>query len=568
VRVIKINFLRRSNIPYLLAPLVALYIFALSPPKAFAATNGKITYCLWGDTELNVYVIDANGSNKTQVTTDGTSCMPSFAPNGSKITYWSPSGETYWLSLVNPDGTENQKNFVNGTYQFWLPGSSRLFYIDFSSGFQPKTMNVDASGVENVAWSPGLEGANQMDFSQDLSKLTYANPDGELVGVYIADSDGSNPTTINTVDNAFLPTFSADGNKIFFVGTSGGESYQLYSVNIDGTNETLIRELPISGGPIALLKSPDGSKLLLNTANNDTTDSYTMDVDGSNFVQIIDDKVGGPAYQVGWSPDGTKLVFSKPPDDGDIQDIFTINADGTGLTNITNTADDDERIMYSSQAWGAVPEEAESDSSDQDNISDTVENAAPNEGDANNDGTQDSEQDNVASFVDPVSDEYAALEVSDECSITAVSIDSESSSHADPDFSYPTGLMDFTLDCGTNGFTADITQYYYGQDSTDFVVRKHNPDTGQYSTIDGAELSQQTIDNQTVTKATYQVKDGGSLDLDNTEDGNIHDPAGLASQIDTLADTGQNTQWMIVVALSLLVSGSVGGVNVKRRIKI
>jgi hypothetical protein len=194
-------------------------------------------------------------------------------------------------------------------------------------------------------------------------------------------------------------------------------------------------------------------------------------------------------------------------------------------------------------------------SDDNDGITSQVENAAPNSGDANNDGTPDSEQSNVASFVNSVNSEYAVLEVSEDCSITSASIDSESSTTKDPDFSYPTGLMDFTLDCGTNGFTADITQYYYGQDSSDFIVRKYNPTTKTYTTIDGASISNTNIDSNSVTKASYQVKDGGSLDLDNTTDGSIHDPAGLAQTTDSLADTGQNITPIVLLATILLTSG-------------
>lgn len=201
---------------------------------------------------------------------------------------------------------------------------------------------------------------------------------------------------------------------------------------------------------------------------------------------------------------------------------------------------------------------ASADNSDTDNISDDVENAAPNSGDANNDGTPDSEQNNVASFVNTVIGEYAVLEVSSECSMTSVSINAEPTSTPDPSFSYPTGLMDFTLDCDTNGFTANITQYYYEVDSTDFVVRKYNPTTKTYTTIDGASLSNTTIYSKNVTKASYQVKDGSSLDLDGTEDGNIHDPAGLGQTTDSLAYTGQNSTPIVLLATSLLVTGTTG----------
>lgn len=559
MRVIDINYLRRLFLVYPLALLVVLFLFALSPSKAFAVTNGKISYFV---NNGYVVVMNADGSGKTQLTTDGHSMAPSFAPNGSKIMYWNTDGDGY-IGLINPDGSDNQPNVVSGAYSYWLPNSTRLMFIDFSSGFEPKTMNIDGSDVQPLSWMPGFEGPlNAIAFSPDGSKISYANPDGEGASLYIADATGSSPDKINSVGFAALPNFSPDGETIYFVGYSGGETYSLYSVNIDGFNETELSTLPTSEGPMRLVISPDGTKLQYASIsqNGNNIDVYTMNVDGTNQVKVIDNYTGGNAgvTGIGWSPDSTKLVFSQPAD-GNAHDVFTINADGTDLTNLTNTPDDDEMIAYTSQAWGAGPEAPDpgSDSGDQDNITDSIENSAPNNGDANNDGTPDSEQSNVASLVDPVSDEYAILEVSDECSITAVSIDSESSAHDDSDFSYPSGLMDFTLDCGTNGFTADITQYYYGQDSRDFIVRKYNPTTKTYATIDQASISDQTIANKSVVKATYQVKDGGSLDLDGTEDGNIHDPAGLAATIEALADTGQNTTPIEVVGVLLVASSLV-----------
>lgn len=192
---------------------------------------------------------------------------------------------------------------------------------------------------------------------------------------------------------------------------------------------------------------------------------------------------------------------------------------------------------------------------DGDGISSSVENAAPNSGDANNDGTADSEQANVASFVDPVSGEYAVLQVNNECSITNVSTAAESANTTqDTNFSYPTGLMDFALDCGTPGTTATVTQYYYGA-TGNFAVRKYNPNNQTYQTIDSASISNQTIGGKSAKVATYQVNDGGSLDLDGTEDGNIHDPAGLAQTTGSLADTGQNTHQVELIAITLFVSG-------------
>lgn len=198
--------------------------------------------------------------------------------------------------------------------------------------------------------------------------------------------------------------------------------------------------------------------------------------------------------------------------------------------------------------------------SDGDSIIDSVENAAPNGGDANNDGTADSIQPNIASLIDSLTGGYAVLIVDEACSITSVSISAESTNHTQDDgFGYPAGLMDYTIDCGVDGFTATITQYYYGV-SGDFVVRKYNPNTQTYSTINDAATSDQTIASQQVKVASYPVTDGGELDLDGEENGIIVDPTGLAAAVNPdqkpgdLAHTGQPANLYILMAALLLLS--------------
>lgn len=72
-----------------------------------------------------------------------------------------------------------------------------------------------------------------------------------------------------------------------------------------------------------------------------------MDVDGSNKRNLTnDDKVfnDSPA----WSPDGSKIVFSASDGPGvsfgtlDIQNIYVINSDGTGLQKLTNAGKKDQ----------------------------------------------------------------------------------------------------------------------------------------------------------------------------------------------------------------------------------
>lgn len=176
---------------------------------------------------------------------------------------------------------------------------------------------------------------------------------------------------------------------------------------------------------------------------------------------------------------------------------------------------------------------------DDDGISDEIENAGPNNGDANNDGIPDSQQANVSSMANPVSGNYAVLAVNDDCSIKSLEIIAEAdvSNVNDSGFDYPVGLMDFRIDCGDPGFTATIQQYYYGATGS-FTVRKYIPSTGAYTNIPGSNTEATTIAEQSVTIAAYQLTDGSDYDLDGEENGSIEDPAGLAQSTVGSPNTG------------------------------
>jgi hypothetical protein len=176
---------------------------------------------------------------------------------------------------------------------------------------------------------------------------------------------------------------------------------------------------------------------------------------------------------------------------------------------------------------------------DNDGAPNATENAAPNSGDANDDGTLDSTQANIASYINPITNTYAVLTVDTTCAINAASSAAESSNLVvDSGFDYPAGLMGFTVNCGTPGYTTSVTQYYFGVTNDNFVLRKYKPNMTAYFNVNGATLSQVTIGGQMATKVVYQATDGGDLDIDGTANGTIVDPVGLAQSVVDVPNTG------------------------------
>jgi hypothetical protein len=203
---------------------------------------------------------------------------------------------------------------------------------------------------------------------------------------------------------------------------------------------------------------------------------------------------------------------------------------------------------------------------DDDGSSSETEDASPNSGDANDDGTPDSEQPKVTSIVSPINNEYVVLEAENCTANTSVGVEGETSvtTQDDDDYSYPIGLLSFQLTGCAVGGSETITQYYYGAYPTSVVVRKYNTTNHTYTTITDAVITRMTIDGENVIKVTYTVTDGGVLDEDGSANGTIVDPAGLAvlgSTVSTPAttttqvpNTGLPTQ-SVFPALFLIIGG-------------
>ncbi len=145
-----------------------------------------------------------------------------------------------------------------------------------------------------------------------------------------------------------------------------------------------------------------------------------------------------------------------------------------------------------------------------------IENAGPNGGDANGDHQQDSTQANVSSFISPVTHSYVVFEAPSGCSNEATSVNPESTTNKDANYTYPAGLLNFTITCVDPGSTVTVSQYFYGLNSTakDFIARKYNSVTGQYLNLDGASVTDVSINGTPAIKLSYSLKDGGPLDQD------------------------------------------------------
>jgi hypothetical protein len=202
------------------------------------------------------------------------------------------------------------------------------------------------------------------------------------------------------------------------------------------------------------------------------------------------------------------------------------------ITGLLADTDYEIQFRYISENWGISPwglilatTDASSDT-DGDGLDDSIEDAGPNGGDANDDGTADSLQANVASLANSVTGQQVVVQSS--CTtISDVATIAESTADRDAGYDYPAGLVGFRLLCGAPGTVATVTLYYYGNLDPTLTPRKFNSSTGTYTALPGATVDSVVMGSQPALKIVYQITDGSSLDQDGLTDGNILDPVGL-----------------------------------------
>jgi Tol biopolymer transport system component len=134
-------------------------------------------------------------------------------------------------------------------------------------------------------------------------------------------------------------TFPGQNGRIVFTGNQSG-SWQLYTINPDGTGLMQIKNLPTTTYDSWLPSfSPDGKQIAFcyGTGNSSSalTEIFVINSDGTNLKQLTND--GTFDCFPRWSPDGTHIVFAQNFVPTNQTLVTVMRSDGSGpRTTLTN----------------------------------------------------------------------------------------------------------------------------------------------------------------------------------------------------------------------------------------
>lgn len=172
-------------------------------------------------------------------------------------------------------------------------------------------------------------------------------------------------TTMLTVSAAFAGSAAQDG-RIAFVGNQGG-SFQLYTVNPDGSGMVQVTTLPPTLFETWVPDfSPDGLRLTFcygtfDNFGNLFTEIYVINVDGTGLKQLTNDGLIDCFPR--WSPDGSRIIFGRQSPRTQQLVATTMWADGSGKKELSSPVwaigrsgftPDGQRILWETQQAGFI----------------------------------------------------------------------------------------------------------------------------------------------------------------------------------------------------------------------
>ncbi|MGV8840719.1 MAG: TolB family protein [Bauldia sp.] len=165
-----------------------------------------------------------------------------------------------------------------------------------------------------------------------------SNREGQQYDIYrLTDDDRQLVNLTNTPHSEFDPAVSPDGTKIVY-SSFGGPVGNIWIMNIDGTDAH-----PVIAEPEFQIWqpewSPDGARIVFaGRREGEAPDIYVMNVDGTGMTQLTDTEDG--EYDPVFSPDGTTIAYTRgvtaPNEDDGRFNVWAMDADGTNQRNLTN----------------------------------------------------------------------------------------------------------------------------------------------------------------------------------------------------------------------------------------
>ena len=387
--------MKRSMWTSLLVVLVLSVGNGVSAARAAApaaASGGTIAFS-YGDhfpggdllAPSEVFTVRPDGSHLKQLTHSaaGTNAaLPSISSDGTRIVYevGNASTSSYGLWTMDVDGRHkqqvtNEPGFLHLTPS-WSPDGNEIAFTrcDLPYGF-PSSCDialVDADGSNLRTIVAGHVGHTRPEFSPDGTRIVFESDRAGLISaVWVVNTDGSHLRRVTSPKtHAFWPDWSADGSRILYTDNCCRPHSNVWSVNPDGSDALRLTDSAPQKDSSFGSFGPSGGDIVFfnNDAYDDPCCGDLLIRRGDGTVSTV---IEGAANLVlaSWGPtpaarghaptsvpataapatthrvahatapvraDATPLAGRIVFFDYNVGQIFAVNPDGSGLTQVTH----------------------------------------------------------------------------------------------------------------------------------------------------------------------------------------------------------------------------------------
>jgi TolB protein len=243
---------------------------------------------------------------------------------------------------------------------FWSPDGRQIVLISNRHGGM-KVHTMDANSEDHGSNMRQLTAGEAEDdspvWSPDGKRIAFVSVRDGVSQIFVMNADGTNPLQLTSGPSQNIhPAWSPDSSRILFntthfvkaaevkdtssgggnrvIGDATDEGMDLATMRADGTD--LQRLTNRAGHRDASYTyasfSPDGKSIVHRRLNGDVSQIFVMNADGSD-----DHNVSGASTLDGWpawSSDGKRLVFARRVQDA--FQVFVMNRDGTEVRQLTD----------------------------------------------------------------------------------------------------------------------------------------------------------------------------------------------------------------------------------------
>ena len=208
---------------------------------AFAAENTGSGEGYWGS---HIYVIDAGGSNRVQLTNGNQwDDYPSWSPDGNQIAFsrFLP-GQTR-IMTVDVDGSNETSLTSGSTREYspsWSPDGASIAYLTEHGKLM--LMASDGTNKREIVGSRAFR-LGGVSWSPDSAQIAYTKDLGECTNVIVVNTDGTGARRIGDLaGDSKQPAWSPDGELLLFANSPVRGYSQIYIVSAQEGNEDGLEE--------------------------------------------------------------------------------------------------------------------------------------------------------------------------------------------------------------------------------------------------------------------------------------------------------------------------------------